>query len=191
MKSHSKESGSVVHIVVIIVLIVAVLGLLGFVFWQNFMNKPAANDNSSQTSTQQQDSNSDVVSNAKTLVVTDWGIKGTYETDQTFSYEVFPTDPNALLLKKGDLLACGKGIGAVYRLKSDEKSTFFGASGEEKTAKEIYTDNDVSYKAFIGDYYYFLKDASTACSSDNVSNEDRAELIQATKDFVSSIESAN
>lgn len=183
------QTGSA-HVIIIVILVIVVLGAVGFMFWQNFINKPAANDTTNQM-TQQKETPSTTDSDSKTLTVTEWNIKGSYNGDQTFSYEIFPTDDNALLLKKGDSLACGKGIGSVYRLKSDEKSSFFGTSGMEMTAKDIYASGDVTYQAFIGDYYYFLKDASTACPTDNVSETDRAALIQATKDFVPSIESTN
>ena len=191
MKSRTKEQGSALHIVIIVVLVLAVLSLLGFVFWQNFVNKPAATSETTNTTSTSKDSTSTADTNKKILSVSEWGIQGTYNSDQSFSYEVFPSDPNALLLKKGSELACGKGIGAVYKFKSDEKTTFFGTTSEERTAKEVYASGDVSYQAFIGDNYYFLKDASTACSSDNVTDTDRAALIQASKDFVSSIESIN
>lgn len=183
MKSRNQTGNA--HVVIIIILVVALVGALGFVFWQNFMNKSATN--TTAETTQQQETTSATKADSKTLAVTEWNIKGSYGGDQTFSYEIFATDPNALLLKKGSSLACGKGVGAVYRLKSDEKSSFFGTSGEEKTAKEIYAIGDVSYQAFIGDYYYFLKDPSTACASDNISDSDRAALIQAVQDFVPSI----
>lgn len=49
MKSRKKERGSALHIVIVIILIVIILGLLGYVFYTNFISKPAttANDTTS------------------------------------------------------------------------------------------------------------------------------------------------
>ncbi|HRN97063.1 MAG TPA: hypothetical protein PLZ58_01250 [Candidatus Saccharibacteria bacterium] len=43
MKSQKKEQGSALHIAIVIILIVIILGLLGYVFYNNFISKPATN----------------------------------------------------------------------------------------------------------------------------------------------------
>jgi|GEM_PF-5651761 len=48
MKSRHTQTGSA-HVVIIIVLVIAVLGALGFIFWQNFLNKPAASTTTTTT----------------------------------------------------------------------------------------------------------------------------------------------
>jgi len=191
MKTRTSEQGSA-HLIIIIVLIVALVGTLGFVFWQNFVNKPA--EKSTTSTSQQTEINSDLPSGSKALTVSEWAVKSSYGGELVFGYTVFANDPNALLLTSGDSVACGQGIGTVYRLKSGEKaaSSFFGGTNdEEMTAKDIYTSGNVSTQSKAGDYYYFLKDASGTCSSDTVTAMERSGLIQATKDFVESIALAN
>jgi len=45
IKNSQKQTGSA-HVVIIIILILALLGTLGFIFWQNYINKDLANQNS-------------------------------------------------------------------------------------------------------------------------------------------------
>jgi len=50
VKKLNNQTGSA-HVVIIVILVIAVLGLLGFVFWQNFVTKPAVKQ--ADTSVQQ------------------------------------------------------------------------------------------------------------------------------------------
>lgn len=45
----NKQKGSA-HVIAIVVLVIALLGALGFIFWQNFINKPAAKTEVKQSS---------------------------------------------------------------------------------------------------------------------------------------------
>ena len=68
MKKLNNQTGSA-HVIIILILVLAVLGLLGFVFYQNFVNKPATKQaDTSQTTAQTQTD--------KTLVISEWAVKG-------------------------------------------------------------------------------------------------------------------
>jgi hypothetical protein len=46
----STQTGST-HVIIIVILVIVILGALGFVFWNNFLNKPAAHKAASTTTT--------------------------------------------------------------------------------------------------------------------------------------------
>jgi type II secretory pathway pseudopilin PulG len=82
IKNSSKQTGSA-HVVIIVILVIALLGTLGFVFWQNFINKDSATQDST-TNTQSAEDGLD--STAKTSV---------------YTFDNAVTGINKTLLKKG------------------------------------------------------------------------------------------
>ena len=149
------------HVIIIVILILAVLGLLGFVFWQNFVNKPAT---SSNTSSATQSAPSNTTKNNKTLIITEWGVKGSYSSDATYGYKIDQygylqlTDPSLSTL-------CASELSYILRATASEVPAI--GTGNALTSKEIY-DQQASKNGAVkfGDYYYFIFRAQSTCDTE-------------------------
>jgi hypothetical protein len=186
MKSQSKESGSIVHIVVIVILVAAVLGLLGFVFWQNLMDKPADTQSSTQqTSTGTKEPASVDSTDANTLSISEWSVKGNLGKSLAVNYVI--QNSNQLNLTT-DEVDCGSGLngtGYIVQLSGSDKGP--GVFGDE-TAAETY-DVTLETNARIGDYYYFFVAPSGVCEVDGVDYTETTakELKDATLSLVKTL----
>ncbi len=176
MKSRHSQTGSA-H-VIIIVLIVALLGVLGFVFWQNFMNKPASTQTSAAQTAPQ-------TPTGKTLTVSEWGVKGTYNvTSSTPGYTYDAGSDSISLTASGLPSGCGglNGVGTIERYKSD--AVFPNSNGQ--TAASYYNQNVSPYQAHVGNYYYLFNAPTAPCSPDGGAVQ--TALLTATEQIVSSLQ---
>lgn len=161
MKSHTKERGSIVHIVVIIILVLAVLGLLGFVFWNNFLHKTTTSNSASTTT---QSTTSDTTKSSKTLTIREWSVKGSYVSTSTYGYAI---DKYGMLQLTDPMLSsfCNSTIGYIQRATANEIPAL--STGDPRTAKEVYDgQTDKKGVANVGDYYYFTEHPQSNCDTD-------------------------
>jgi len=80
MKSRIKEQGSSAHIIIVVVLVVALVGALGFIFWQNFINKPAE----STVQTTETTKTDETKQSPKSFAIAEWGVSIPVEGNYTF-----------------------------------------------------------------------------------------------------------
>lgn len=197
MKSRN-QTGSA-HIVIIIILVVALVGALGFVFWQNFMNKSAIVGNTNTSTSKAGD-----VSEAKTLTISEWGIKGSYSGNKSLSYAIGSSEGTDNLQLTSDIIKPGglcDNNGSIARYKGDDVTTLgAGSTGNpEITAKDAYENMSVPNiswraKAHIGAYYYFLSKPQSACLKDMVGESiaDESEMLSgSTTEFFESMKANN
>lgn len=192
MKSRIKEQGSAAHIVIIVILVVAVLGLLGFVLWQNFI-QPALS--TTPLSTSQETAESDTAGKTN-ITITEWGVKGSFESDLTLTYkfDVFNDNSEAVSLNSENMLntkICKEGGygGFIDRYMADE-TVYQGVGDTGTPAKELYESRKESGKAtaHVGDYYYFITFPQAACAgTDDPAYNDSLKAWNATIDFVKSL----
>jgi hypothetical protein len=157
MKSRILEKGSSAHIVIIIVLVVALLGALGFVFWQNFVNKPATTSITESSAETKQ-----VTSSDNMLVVKEWGVKGDIGELADVSYTIDDETNQAdegyqsMTISADGLPAeCNNlSVGKTVRLTANQQIPV-AAGPSESTAKEAFDSNDSGLAAHVGEYYYF------------------------------------
>jgi hypothetical protein len=189
MKSRILEKGSSAHIVIIIVLVVALLGALGFVFWQNFVNKPAT---TSTTDSLVLADNTDSENN--NIAISEWGVSGSYtktneslvqyilDTSNGYDYVYFDTTnvPDDCKSYGGTIKRFGKTDDVVYNS---------GSTGS--TAVQIYDENGGDTDKFkkIGDMYYLYEGPQSVCRMDNEDPGQIAagDIVGVTKDFMASI----
>lgn len=181
MKSHNKESGSVVHIAVIVILVLAVLG---FVFWQNFMNKPRASE-TTQTS-----------SSIKSLEVNEWGLKGSTTQDVTgLTYKITTdteTDDNGkqysidilVFIPSGLLKDCQQYAGNVIRYHDANAPIITSGNGPTGTVQQA------QFKSIDG-YYFNSPHPQSSCGGSTTEQVDQQNAIlqtsiQVAHDFVES-----
>ena len=160
MKKLNNQTGSA-HVVIIVILVLAVLGLLGFVFWQNFIDKSASN---SSTPSATQSAPSNTTKNNKTLIITEWNVKGSYSSNATYGYKIDQYEK--LQLTDPSLSSdCNSLLGYIKRATANEVLGL--STGDTRTAKEIYdgrTKNEGIAK--VGDYYYFATSPQSQCETD-------------------------
>ncbi|MDB5166970.1 MAG: hypothetical protein JWN26_115 [Candidatus Saccharibacteria bacterium] len=160
MKSRQSQAGSA-HLVIIIVLVVALLGALGFVFWQNFINKPVANQaNSSQTTPTTKTDTTTTSPTATGFVVSGWSVSiPTTETgfqansaSSSNGYDFYGVTTAALKAEAAKENCNDSGIGSIYRATSLDGSPS-------------------AHSAKVGNYYYGFTQRSTAACVDANGNE--------------------
>ncbi len=181
MKVRHSQAGSA-HLVIIIVLAILLLGVLGFVFWQNFMNKPATTTKTDNTT---QSVSTDTSSKDKTLSVTEWGVKGTYQSDTTYGYAI---DQYGLLHFTDPKLsaACSQELSDISRATANELPILSG-TGNSLTAQEVYDQQtNQGPAAHVGDYYYFFVHAQSACDTD-AETTIQGDIGTSESEFVSSL----
>jgi hypothetical protein len=177
----SKQTGSA-HTVIIIVLVLALLGVLGFVFWQNFVNKPA-------TKTAGASSTSQTALNNKTLSISVWGVKGSYDAKDLSSVSyTFPEGGNNLITLTAANLPnnCGglNGIGVIYRLSGDQPLPIVGDDETTQQAYQRLGKGDAFVQ--VGDYYYYFFAPNAPCDPEGGTTE--TQLNAAIKQIVKSLE---
>jgi hypothetical protein len=177
----SKQTGSA-HIVIVIVLVLALLGALGFVFWQNFVNKPATQGAVTSSTSQ-------TALNDKTLLISEWGVKGSYDAKDLSSvnYTFSGGGNNRITLTAANLPDnCGglNGIGVIYRLSGDQPLPIVG---DEETTQQAYQRLGKG-DAFVqvGDYYYFFYAPNAPCDPEGGTTE--TQLNIAIKQIEKSLE---
>lgn len=203
MKSRQSQTGSA-HLAIIIVLVVALLGALGFVFWQNFINKPVANQSgTAQTSTQ--------TTTDKTLAVSEWGVVGSYTQASSnveglnYKFEKIDSSTNktvtASATDTGAYLAitspaldslCGGGAGFAITRATGDASMSASVGSPESTAADVYNSINVpninySAKAHVGNYYYFLTAPQGSCTDANSADTSQADVLGVAKDFLKNL----
>ena len=154
MKKLNNQTGSA-HVIIIIILIAAVLGLLGFVFWQNFVTKPAAKQAGASQITAQTQTD-------KTLVISEWAVKGNLGQSLATKYVI----NNDRLQLTTDEVNCGlgNGTGHIARLNGTDKAPY---AFDDRTAAGVY-DSTLETNAHIGNYYYFFVAATGVCEVNGV-----------------------
>jgi len=196
--NHRYQSGSTIHIVIITILIAAVLGLLGFVFWQNFVNKPATSTESTGSSTvadETPDSTaSEQVGTGTLLAVSSWGIQGRYvdgsvklqyELNTSFGSESLSlTDP-----RLADYTGCTDPHEAGYVQRYLANQEFFTIGDQTpKKASVRYAEGYGAARGHAGDYYYFYTSPQASCSTDATASAIQEAAANAAKEFVTSLE---
>jgi cytoskeletal protein RodZ len=160
------QTGST-HVVIIIVLVVAVLGLLGFVFWQNFVNKPATVTAPASTSNTTQSD--------KSLAISEWGVKGSYSTLTQVGYSYNKDGDSISLTTSGlpDLCGGQNGVGTVTRYASD--SVFPNGNGQ--TVASYYDQHTSKSQAHVGNYYYIYNGPSAPCDPDGGTTQTQLKTV--------------
>lgn len=166
MKKSNNQAGSA-HTVIIVVLVIAVLGLLGFVFWQNFVNKPATTMTPAATS---QTAQSD-----KSLAISEWGVKGSYSTISQVGYSYNKDGDSISLTTAGLPDMCGgqNGVGTIERYTSD--SVFPKSSGQ--TVASYYDQHTSKSQAHVGNYYYIYNGPSAPCDPDGGTTQTQLKTV--------------
>lgn len=185
MKSRHSQAGSA-HLVIIIVLAVALIGVLGFVFWQNFVNKPAPKTADTTQTTQ-------TTSSKNTVAVSEWGVKGTTTEDTTgLTYKIASnteTDGNGkqytydslTFITKGLEDACQKYAGTVLRYSDPNAPAILSGDGPPETVAQA------GFTSVNGHYFNFLHPQS-ACDGDQTDQDSLQQTsIQIASDFAASI----
>lgn len=173
MQSHSKQQGSIVHIVVIIALVVAVLGLLGFVFWNNFLNKkPATTASTNTTSTTQ----TNQATAAHTLAIKDWGVEGNYIDASVDFVSVIDSasDANTADItdsKLATINGCQEAYaaGLISRMTADQQIYPGTETASQRYDEFVKTNNNNDgYFAIshVGNYYYMYTSPQASCTDD-------------------------
>lgn len=157
MKKSNNQTGSA-HVVIIVILVLVIIGLLGFVFWQNFINKPAANQaNTSQSTSAASTSKNDTKAPAATgFTVTQWSIK--VPTTATDFIAAVPSDVQS-----------ANGISFLDVTTSALKAEATKANCDDWNIGTLYreptSDNEPTpHSGKIGNYYYgFTPRSQAAC----------------------------
>ena len=182
MNKKQSQSGSA-HLLVVILLVVALLGALGYAFYLNFIQSHSVEDTSTSVVVEPV-----ATSEPNSLLITEWGIKGTYVGVSPIAYSISGND---LVFTSSDspTNCVGDPVAGISRFTGDQPmsdvSVLAGGSGE--TVAEFYTSDaigDYNGNKHIGDYYYIYNTSDNSgqgggCYQKNSSKYDSAAYTNA------------
>lgn len=185
-----KQTGSA-HAVIIIVLVVALLGALGWIFWQNFVSKDDATENTNETTVIGTDKTEAIT---KTYSNTDKNVSFDYPSNWTVSemtmedqlmVTVKDTNGNAVAYLGTNLQVGGAGDASDYSTLASSKAT---ANDGYVCATYIasYPENSR--------FFYGLSTNKNVCGSVNngsVTLPETAQFIETDNDLLGTISFGN
>lgn len=113
MHTRSNEHGST-HIALVSIVVIVIIGLLGFIFWKNFLDKPAPRQ---QTSTQTQTKSEKPTTNTE-LAIPEWSLSGYYD-EKTLGSLTYTVEGESLTFSSprvNELVPCEGIDGSSWKL---------------------------------------------------------------------------
>lgn len=159
------------HVVIVIILVVLLAGSLGFIFWQNFINKPATPTKTDAITTKESTKEKTATdTNEGFTVLTDWSVRfksnsqkytlTKKSTDDNIEY--YYVSSNEVKALCGDNEAASAYIGVITRYSPD---TILGGMYDNMTASEAFAN--ATDKVVTSKYLYVLTGPQSACTDDN------------------------
>lgn len=155
MSTKQSQLGITRKSIIIVSLVVIVLGVIGFFIYQNFITPKVL-----------------VISDAKSLSITEWGVKGNYQSNDIPSYQVV-TEPNheSLIFNFEDTEGlCDDKTDRIARYKGDDLLVYNSDDGLSQNSITVadyfntYTTGDYIQFNHIGDYYYSYEFSTIDCT---------------------------